>query len=103
MGNASRLEPAALYHACDPAQFRFTTTADLTDLEQAIGQARARSAVTFGLGIQRYGYNLFVMGSSGTGKHELVRQCLERETGRERKLFDWVYVNNFQHPHKPLA
>src|SRR3990172_8698665 len=103
MGTPSRLEPAALYHRCDPAQFRFATTADLTDLEEPIGQERARNAVTFGLGIQRHGYNLFVMGSPGAGKRTLVRQCLEREPSRAAQLLDWAYVHNFAQSHKPLA
>jgi lon-related putative ATP-dependent protease len=103
MTKLRRLEATALYRHCDPAQFQFATTADLPDLDAAIGQDRARNAVTFGLGIERPGYNLFVMGSAGAGKHTLVRRCLEREPRRETPLLDWAYVNNFAQPHKPLA
>jgi predicted ATP-dependent protease len=98
-----QVSPAALYHRCDTTQFAFATTAELPDLADQIGQQRARDAVAFGLGIQREGYNLFVMGSAGVGKHTLVRQCLEGETPRRTPLLDWVYVNNFAQPHKPLA
>ncbi len=92
-----------LYRRCDPAQFKFETTADLPDLDEAIGQERARNAVDFGLGIARQGYNLFVMGPAGSGKRTLVRKSLERETPEGSKPLDWVYVNNFAQPHKPLA
>ncbi len=98
-----RLDPAVLYHRCDLAQFGFATTAELPDLAGQIGQQRARDAVAFGLGIQRQGYNLFVMGPAGAGKHALVRQYLEREPAPASPLLDWVYVNNFAQPHKPLA
>ena len=98
-----RLEPSALYRRCDPEQFRFATTAELPDLDAAIGQERARTAVQFGLGIRREGYNLYVMGPAGAGKRTLVRQSLEREKGRESTLLDWAYVNNFAQPHRPQA
>jgi len=103
MTNARHLEPAALYRRCDPAQFRFGTTAELADLDFAIGQQRAHNAVQFGLGIRREGYNLYVMGPAGAGKRTLVRQSLERVKERDAGLFDWAYVNNFAQPHRPLA
>ena len=103
MSKARKLEPAALYRPCDPAQFKFETTADLPDFDEAIGQERARNAVDFGLDIARQGYNLFVMGPAGSGKRTLVRKSLEGEAHRQKKPLDWVYVNNFAQPHKPLA
>jgi len=103
MDTSRKLEPAALYRRCDPAQFKFTTTADLPDIDVAIGQERARNAVDFGLGIVRQGYNLYVMGPAGSGKRTLVRNSLEGQTRPPAQLLDWVYVNNFAQPHKPLA
>lgn len=52
------LKPAQLYQACDPGQFNFTTTAELADLTEVIGQARAMDAVRFGSSIRQEGYNL---------------------------------------------
>ena len=103
MGSPLKLAPAVLYRHCDPAQFKFATTAELPDFDAAIGQERARNAVDFGLGIARQGYNLFVMGPAGSGKRTLVRNSLEQEAHRQARLLDWVYVNNFAQPHKPLA
>ena len=68
-----------LRHHCDPDQFTFQTTADLEDLSEIIGQARAMDAVRFGSGIRHEGYNLFVLGPSGMGKRSLVRQLLEEK------------------------
>jgi hypothetical protein len=42
-----------LYRPCDLSQFKFTTTAELKDLTEFIGQDRALQAVQFGIGIRR--------------------------------------------------
>ena len=90
-----------LSHHCDPDQFTFQTTADLEDLSEIIGQARAMDAVRFGSGIRHEGYNLFVLGPSGMGKRSLVRQLLEEKAHQETKPADWCYINNFFYLHKP--
>ncbi|MDH4286962.1 MAG: AAA family ATPase, partial [Gallionella sp.] len=92
-----------LHHACDPGQFKFQTTADLEDLTEIIGQIRAMDAVRFGAGIRHEGYNLFVLGPSGSGKRSMVRQLLEKKAAEEREPDDWCYLNNFALPHKPQA
>ena len=97
------LQPQRLCHACDPGQFTFQTTADLPDLTDIIGQARAMDAVRFGADIRREGYNLFVLGSPGMGRHSLVRQFLESKASKEAEPPDWCYFNNFTQPHKPEA
>jgi lon-related putative ATP-dependent protease len=93
----------ALYTRCDPAAFDFSTTAQLLPLTEAVGQGAALEAVRFGVGIRREGYNLFVLGPSGLGKHTLVRAFLESRAGKEAVPGDWCYVNDFDHPHKPRA
>jgi len=92
-----------LTHRCDPADFGFATTAEIEPLEDVVGQERAARAVDFGIAIARDGYNLFVMGAPGSGKHTLVRTAIARRAERAARPADWVYVNNFQEPHKPLA
>ena len=44
-----QLAPERLYQRCDPEQFDFTTTEDLEDLSDVIGQPRAVEAVRFDL------------------------------------------------------
>ena len=97
------LPPGKLYTHCDTAQFGFDTTADLEDLSEFIGQPRAASSLEFAVGVRRHGYNLYVMGPAGTGKHTMVEEFLAERARGEPSPSDWVYVNNFQRPHKPLA
>lgn len=88
---------------CSPSDFAFETTAELDDQPVFVGQLRAQTSLEFGAGIRRDGYNLFVMGPQGTGKHAMVGQFLRARAAAEPKPNDWVYVNNFRHSHKPLA
>ncbi len=96
-----RLEAESLSHRCDPEQFQFTTTDDLDDLTGIIGQPRAVAAMRFGMGIRHKGYNLFALGPTGTGKHELVLRYAHEQAATEPLPPDWCYVNNFRDPHKP--
>jgi lon-related putative ATP-dependent protease len=103
MANIKALAPEALYRRCDPDELGFESTAELEDLGEIIGQARALDAVRFGIGIRRHGYNLFVLGPPGMGKHTVVRQFLEERSAAEPRPDDWCYVNNFQQADKPCA
>lgn len=101
MNSIPPLKPEQLYQTCNPDQLKFETTAELPDLIEIIGQARAMDAVRFGSSIRQEGYNLFVMGSPGMGKHSLVKQFLENKANQEVQPADWCYLNNFDQPHQP--
>ena len=92
-----------LYHPCDRADLDFDTTADLPDLDGVFGQDRAADAIRFGLAIERPGYNLFVLGDHGGGRHWLVNRLLGEAAAKAPVPDDWVYVNNFGEPRKPNA
>lgn len=92
-----------LLKSCDPKQFKFQTTAELEDLSEIVGQMRAMEAVQFGAGIQRDGYNIFVLGPVGVGKRSMVRRLIEKKAASEKNPHDWCYINNFDQPHKPLV
>ncbi|MHB0856821.1 MAG: Lon protease family protein [Anaerolineae bacterium] len=100
---ARELRANELYRAVDIEQFDFETTADLSDLDQFIGQPRAVDAMEFGMGIKRDGYNVFALGPAGTGKQSFVTESFERQARHESVPSDWLYVNNFDEPHKPRA
>ncbi len=100
-GKHLALLPEQLYHCCNPQLLDFDNTEQLADLECMLGQDRAAQAVKFGIGIQRDGYNLYVMGPPGSGKHTLVRQFLEQEARSHSLPNDWCYVHNFDQPQKP--
>lgn len=97
------LAPEALCHRCDHNQFSFDNTAELTDLTEIIGQERALEAVQFGTDMRKQGYNLFVLGSPGMGRHTFVQQFLAKKADAEETPPDWCYVNNFSQAHKPHA
>jgi lon-related putative ATP-dependent protease len=92
-----------LCRRCDPEGFSFQTTAEIEDLSEIIGQVRATCAAQFGIGMRQQGYNLYVMGPSGSGKRTLMRQLLEQRGAEDARQSDWCYVNNFSQPHKPRA
>jgi lon-related putative ATP-dependent protease len=92
-----------LRHACDPAEFPFQTTAELSAQEQVIGQVRAVKAIEFGLSIHNHGYNIFVSGVPGTGRNTIVKSIVKR-ISRDRPVpGDWCYINNFKDTDRPLA
>ncbi|MCO7226413.1 Lon protease family protein [Pleionea sp. CnH1-48] len=78
----------------------------LDELESSVdflGQTRAKAALGFGLEASRSGYNLFVMGESGTGRISMVMRQLEAKAQVSEPQPDWVYVNNFDEPREPWA
>ena len=97
------LAPHQLYTACSLKQFDFDTTETLDDLTVVIGQDRAIQALHLGMNIQHDGYNLFVLGPPGVGKHTVVREYLEKQSRMREMPPDWVYVNNFDKPSEPIA
>ncbi|MBX2998314.1 MAG: AAA family ATPase [Caldilineaceae bacterium] len=97
------LSPTELYASTDPSLFTFETTADLPPLEQIIGQDRAMESVEFGMGIRRPGFNVFALGSTGSGRHELIEDFLTQQAANEPIPSDWCYVYNFEDSYRPLA
>ncbi|MEN8140398.1 MAG: ATP-binding protein [Thermodesulfobacteriota bacterium] len=98
-----RVGPDEAYHRCDPAALPF---ADTTEVEQDglfIGQERALEAVDFGIGMERQGFNLFVLGPEGSGRHTVISAFIDAKAKEQPTPNDWCYVYNFQEPHKPLA
>jgi len=97
------LDPSVLYTVCPKAQLQFKTTESLKPQDSVIGQARAVEAVRFAIGMRHEGYNLFAFGPEGTGKSSTVLRFLQREAENEAPPQDWLYLNNFEDPHKPHA
>jgi lon-related putative ATP-dependent protease len=97
------LEPSQLYKHCDSAHLNFKTTAELEDLSEIVGQARAVEAIRFGVSIRRDGYHVFVLGPAGAGRYSLVARELGGRAATEPSPRDWCYVNNYEAPHKPQA
>jgi lon-related putative ATP-dependent protease len=101
MASLDPLPAAAVRRRCDATRFAFASTAELPDLPEGIGQERAVEAVRTGIGIRRYGYNIFALGPPGMGKHGLVRQFVAARAAAEPAPGDWCYVPNFAEALKP--
>lgn len=97
------LTPDQVRCVCDPASFAFDTTADLPYTDDIFGQPRGIRAIDFGVNMTAPGYNLFVLGSEGTGRASAIRRYLERIAPQAARPSDWVYVRNFTEPRRPIA
>ncbi len=101
----NRLDAKRLYTACDPALIPFDDTAQVAEATEAtgpVGHARALRAIEFAFDVDQEGYNLFVTGSAGIGKLPFVRAAIESRA-KHAEALDWVYVNRFDQPERPLA
>ena len=97
------LDAGELRHACDAAAWGFETSAELEPIPVTLGQERALEAIGFATGIAHEGYNLFVMGSTGLGRHTAVRAALEVQIADRPAPSDWCYVADFARPSRPNA
>ncbi|MBI4847394.1 MAG: AAA family ATPase [Nitrospirae bacterium] len=92
-----------LYKCCEPTDLPFITTDDIPPLKETVGQKRALSALTFGLGIDSHGFNIYILGESGTGKMTTIKTILEEKAKNEPVPNDWCYVYNFKNADMPHA
>ena len=68
---------------CDLSFLPYSCTAEMTPLEDFIGQERAIRAIEFGLGVNKPGFNIFVTGLTGTGKTSIIKAFLKKITNRQ--------------------
>ena len=88
---------------CAQAEFDFKTTNDISDFEGMVGQERAIEALSFAVEMDRPGYNMYLMGSTGIGKHTLLKRFLDQASAEKQSADDWCYVFNFDNPQQPNA
>ncbi|MEE9542751.1 MAG: ATP-binding protein, partial [Thermodesulfobacteriota bacterium] len=97
------LKPEDLRWFIDEKTLSFKTTADIKPLEQIIGQERAIKSLEFGLNLSDSGYNIYVLGESGTGKITAIKSMLNEKAANEPVPDDWCYIFDFDEPDKPKA
>ncbi len=82
---------------------RFTATpvmgAGVFDLTS---HARAREALDFGLSVGALGFNIFVVGEDRSARMSATLAYLEAAMEKRPTPADWLYLNNFRHPDRPL-
>lgn len=110
MSNKFEVPHKQLAWRCDLSFLPFTCTAEMTPLEDFIGQERAIRAIEFGLGVNKPGFNIFVTGLTGTGKTSIIKAFLKKITSQKSTPAadsatpeDWCYVYNFNDPDRPQA
>jgi lon-related putative ATP-dependent protease len=103
MSPSRELAPSSLYRSCDVEKLGFGSTSELEDLDHLVGQERATEAIHLAASIQQEGYNLYVLGREGTGRHSFVERYLQSKARVEKPASDWCYVNNFDEPRQPRA
>ena len=95
------LPPEQLYQHCDPELFDFNTSAELEEQVETPGQERAVEAINFATEIELGGFNLFILGPQGTGRHSAVQRILRQKAAKKPAADDCCYVNNFDNPKRP--
>lgn len=103
MAETKLLDGTALYRACDASLLEFETTADLPSAKPSFGQDRAVEAVRFAVDIPQPGFNLFVLGQAGSGRHALVSHLVREKAGTLPPASDWCYVHNMDDAMRPRA
>lgn len=108
MSQAFQVPHDQLAWRCDLSFLPFTCTAEMTPLEDFIGQDRAIRAIEFGLGVDKPGFNIFVTGLTGTGKTSIIKAFLKKVTSAKAAAEadsaapqDWCYVYNFADADRP--
>lgn len=98
-----RLDWQQLNRFCTTETFSFQTTEELEPLKGIIGQDRAAKALSFGLRMNKRGYNIYISGISGTGRSSYSQSIVREYADKMSPPLDWVYVYNFKNPDKPKA
>lgn len=97
----SSLSADSLSLQLGPDDLRFRTTAELPCRQGFLGHRRATEAIEFALAMPGSGYNLFVLGETGTGRISLLEYLLQNAARVQPAPPDWLYVNHFEEVREP--
>ena len=82
--------------------FANTSSINLDHFPSWIGQEDAAQAANFGLSIFEPGFNMLVLGESGSGRKSLTLQAIQAASAKRAKPHDLVLLYHFETPEKPL-
>ena len=101
--NPDPLSPDQLYWHC-PLDWLPSKAEAERDIErQPLGQTRALEALEFAVEMPQDGYNLYVAGSVGLGRHDMARQQIDAWARQQEAASDLCYIHNFDFEHRPQA
>jgi len=98
-----RLKPSELSAATATLEASFNATNEVEPFDGILGQDRAVNALEFGVAMDRPGYNIYLMGETGTGRSSYVQDYLANIATDQGTPSDWVYVNHFENTKEPMA
>ena len=93
-----------LAHLCrssDIDGLEFERSDELLKTAGHFGQDRAIDALRFGIQVDGEGYNVFVMGPSGSHRHGLAQDLAAEQASLQGAPDDWCFVNNFAESERP--
>lgn len=102
-GSLQALNSEQLSAQVDLAHLNIETTEDLEGTSGFLGQPRAKESLEFGIAMRGSGYNLYVMGESGTGRQSLVSKYVKELADSQPSPNEWAYINNFDNPREPMT
>ncbi|MBW7887734.1 MAG: AAA family ATPase [Bacteroidetes bacterium] len=88
---------------CNPNSLGVTSTKDIAPTDAIIGQERALRALSLGLEMRSFGYNIYVAGYSGTGRMTTIKRLLKNYSEQPTELRDHCLLYNFEKPEQPIA
>jgi lon-related putative ATP-dependent protease len=87
---------------CAPHDLGIQSIDQVQPSTEIIGQDRALRALRVGLEMSQHGYNIFVTGSTGTGRTTTIKRLLREYEQQKAELTDKCYVHNFHDSDSPL-
>lgn len=103
MSTNFRIPVEKLRRHCRPDELSCETSAEVTPLNDFIGQERAVKAMQFGLSMTAPGYNIYVSGPTGTGKSTYTKAVLQHYSALSPVPNDWCFLYNFNNPDQPVS
>jgi predicted ATP-dependent protease len=101
MTTLAPLSADKLAQRCDPAQLGFATTDEAPTASAGIAQERALAALRFAIETRAPGFNVFLLGEPGCGRHRFVARLLADAALRAATPPDLCYVYNFADSNRP--
>ena len=68
-----------------------------------LGQTRAVESLRFGIGLEREGFNVFILGPPGSHRHALAKELAMARARDKPAPDDWCYANSFTDSERPAA